>query len=75
MPRINELGAQATAGLPALNVDLHVYANDAASRFVILNGRRYTEGARTGEGLLVEHITPDGVILNNKGLRFLLPRD
>ena len=75
MPRINELGAQATAGLPALNLDLHVYASEPASRFVIVNGRRYVEGARTGEGLLVEHITPDGVILNNKGLRFLLPRD
>lgn len=75
VPRLNELGAQATAGLPALNLDLHVYATDPAGRFVILNGRRYGEGARTGEGLLVEHITPDGAILNNRGVRFLLPRD
>jgi general secretion pathway protein B len=75
VPRLNELGPQATAGLPALNLDLHVYASEPANRFVILNGRRYGEGARTGEGLVVEHITPDGAILNNRGVRFLLPRD
>ena len=75
VPSINDLGPQATAGLPQLNVDLHVYATDPASRFVMINGRRYQEGARLPEGVLVEHITPDGVIMNNKGTRFLLPRE
>jgi len=75
VPSINDLGPQATAGLPQLNVDLHVYATDPASRFVMINGRRYQEGGRLPEGALVEHITPDGVIMNNKGTRFLLPRE
>ena len=75
VPSINDLGPQATAGLPQLNVDLHVYATDPASRFVMINGRRYLEGGRLPEGALVEHITPEGVIMNNKGTRFLLPRE
>lgn len=75
LPTVNELGAQATAGLPTLSVDLHVYATDPAQRFVIVNGRRYQEGGRMPEGVAIERITPDGVVMNNKGLRFLLPRD
>lgn len=75
LPTLNELGAQATAGLPTLSVDLHVYATDPAQRFVIVNGRRYQEGGRMPEGVAIERITPEGVVMNNKGLRFLLPRD
>ena len=45
-----------------------------AERFVVVNGRRYQEGATLQEGPTLERITPDGVILNHRGLRFLLPR-
>lgn len=75
LPTINELGPQATAGLPQLGISLHVYGSDPAQRFVIINGRRYQEGERLPEGPVVEHITPDGVIMNHKGTRFLLPRE
>jgi general secretion pathway protein B len=74
VPSINDLSPQATAGLPALGVSLHVYASQPAERFVFLNGRRYQEGAQLAEGPTLERITPDGVILNHRGLRFLLPR-
>ena len=36
--------------------------------------RRYVDGAQLQEGPTLERITPDGVILNHRGLRFLLPR-
>ena len=42
--------AEAASGLPALTVDLHIYANDPAKRAVFINGRRYTQGAHTGRG-------------------------
>ena len=71
---LNELPPQATAGLPRLNIDLHVYGPDAAQRFVVLNGRRYREGERLQEGPMLERVTPDGAILNHRGLRFLVPR-
>jgi general secretion pathway protein B len=74
VPSINDLSPQATAGLPTLGVSLHVYASQPAERFVVLNGRRYQEGAQIAEGPTLERITPDGVILNHRGLRFLLPR-
>lgn len=73
VPSINDLTPQATSGLPALNVDLHVYARNAAQRFVVINGQRYQEGAVLKEGPTVERITEEGVVLNHRGLRFLLP--
>jgi general secretion pathway protein B len=73
VPTINDLTAQATSGLPVLNVDLHVYSRDPAQRFVVINGKRYQEGSALKEGPTVERITEDGVVLNHRGLRFLLP--
>lgn len=74
VPTINDLTPQATAGLPTLNLDLHVYATDPARRFVFINNRRYLEGATTPEGVRVERITRDGVVLQWRGMQFLLPR-
>ena len=73
-PSINELPAQATAGLPELSVDLHIYTDDPAKRAVFINGRRYQRGAVLAEGPTVEEITRDGVVLSYHGQRFQLPR-
>jgi general secretion pathway protein B len=75
LPRLDDLSPQATAGLPTLNLNLHVYSNEPAQRFVVLNGERYREGSRLAAGPALERITPEGVVLNHDGLRFLLPRD
>ncbi len=64
----------ATAGLPTLNLDLHVYGPDATKRFVFLNNRRYVEGSSTPEGIKIERITPEGVVLGYRGTHFLLTR-
>ena len=73
-PSIDELPAQATAGLPELSVDLHIYTDDPAKRAVFINGRRYQRGAVLAEGPIVEEITRDGVVLSYHGQRFQLPR-
>ena len=65
---------EAATGLPTLTVDLHIYANDPAKRAIFINGRRYTQGAHTAEGPIVEEITPDGAVLSYHGRRFQLPR-
>lgn len=74
VPTIDDLTPQATAGLPTLNLDLHVYATDPGQRFVFINNRRYLEGATMPEGVRVERITRDGVVLQWHGMQFLLPR-
>jgi general secretion pathway protein B len=73
-PRLDTLPAQATAGLPVLNLDLHIYASDPAQRAAFINGRRYREGDTLPEGVEVRAITPEGAVLQFRGQRFLLPR-
>jgi general secretion pathway protein B len=73
LPSADELAA--AGGVPALSLDLHVYATNAAERMAFINGRKYREGDTLAEGALVRQITPDGVILEMNGRRFLLGRD
>jgi len=73
LPTLNDVSLAGTP-LPELHLDIHVYATQPAERFVFLNNRKYREGSETPEGTLVERITRDGVVLNHRGVRFLLPR-
>jgi len=73
LPTADDLAASGT-NLPELHLDIHVHSHNPAERFVFVNMRKYQEGETTKEGPSVERITPEGVILNQRGLRFLLPR-
>jgi general secretion pathway protein B len=73
LPQADEMTARGT--VPELRLELHVWSTKPQERFVFVNGRRYREGETTAEGAAVEEITPDGVIMNSGGNRFLLSRD
>jgi general secretion pathway protein B len=73
LPTPMDLAASGTA-LPEMHLDIHVYSAKPAERFVFVNMRKYTEGQALKEGPTLERITTDGAILNQHGLRFLLPR-
>jgi general secretion pathway protein B len=64
-----------SAGLPALHLDLHVFADRPRDRFVMINMHRLGEGDSLPEGVHVDTIRPDGVVLTFHGKRFLLPRN
>lgn len=71
----NELRANGTILLPDLHLDIHVYSENPADRFVFVNMNKYREHAILTEGPLVKEITPEGVILEHLGNGFLLPRE
>lgn len=73
LPTFDDLSASGT-NLPELHLDIHVASQNPAERFVFVNMRKYLEGETLKEGPNVERITAEGVILNQRGLRFLLPR-
>ena len=75
LPTIHELVANGTIVLPELHVDVHVYSEVSEDRFVFINMSKHMEGSRLVEGPLVKEITRDGVILDQNGITFLLPRD
>jgi len=71
----NELRASGDLQLPDLHLDIHVYSDMAADRFVFVNMSKYKENAVLSEGPRVTEITPEGVILEFRGQEFLLPRE
>ena len=72
---IDELRLNGTLQLPELHVDIHVFADDPAERFVFVNMTKYRENSQLAEGPTVSEITNDGVILEYRGSTFLLPRE
>ncbi len=71
----NDLRANGTLLLPDLHLDIHVYNDQPAKRFVFVNMNKYREHERLAEGPVVKEITPEGVILEHLGNGFLLPRE
>ena len=72
LPSADQLAA---AGIPALNLDLHVYATVPAQRLVFINSRKYREGDTLQEGPVIGQITPTGVVLEYQGRSYLLTHD
>ncbi|MBZ0154757.1 MAG: general secretion pathway protein GspB [Alphaproteobacteria bacterium] len=65
-----ELPVSVQQSLPALQISGHFYSSTPSSRIVSINGRTVREGQEAAEGVIVERITPDGVILSFQGYRF-----
>jgi general secretion pathway protein B len=63
------------ANLPQLRLDLHVYASRPQDRFALINMHKLHEGDSLPEGVRVESIIPDGVVMSHNGSKFLLPRE
>lgn len=60
--------------VPAMTLNIHVYASEESQRILYINNRQYYRGDEIPGGVLVEEIAPDGVVLQFQGQRFRLPR-
>ena len=60
--------APAAVGMSGVRLSMHLWNEDPARRFVVLNGQRMMEGDRSGNVTLVE-ILRDGVLVERDGLR------
>ena len=75
LPTAAELRANGTIQMAELHLDIHVFSESPDDRFVFINMARHKEGSQLAEGPVVSEITPEGVILDYLGTRFLLPRE
>jgi general secretion pathway protein B len=71
LPTRDDVLAKGTQ-LPDLKLDLHVYAQNPAERFVFINMRKLREGESLPEGVRVDAVTPQGADLSYRGTRFTL---
>ena len=69
---VAELDAGTRQALPPLKLSMHLWNEDPARRFVILDGRRLGEGDRIGEASIVR-IERDGVLLQWQGRGIRVP--
>jgi general secretion pathway protein B len=74
LPYIWEMPFAERKALPPLVISMHVFSDDPAGRFVVIDGERYEEGEEIGPDLTIGPIRRDGVVLNAKGKSYLLPR-
>jgi len=75
LPTFLDLRVGGQVSLPDLHLDIHVYSDVPADRFVFINMNKHREGATLSEGPKVWEITVDGVVLDYQGRRFKLPRE
>lgn len=75
LPSIDELRMQGAVSLPDLHIDIHVYSEAPADRFVFINMNKYRESDQLSEGPVVREITRNGVVLEHRGNAFVLPRE
>jgi len=61
-----DLAPDERKALPPLKLSMHMWNDDAAQRFVILDGNRFGEGDRVGDAVITA-ITRDGVLLDWNG--------
>jgi general secretion pathway protein B len=71
-PRVTDLRGDERKQLPALKLSMHMWNDDAAQRFVIIDGTRLRVGDHLG-ALVVADILPDGVLLDWNGRPLKLP--
>lgn len=70
--QLSDLSVEERKALPPLKLSMHMWNDDPAQRFVILDGSRLHEGDRVGDAV-VTAITADGVVLDWNGRRLKLP--
>jgi hypothetical protein len=75
VPLYQDVNSTPGTQMPQLRLDLHVFAARPEERFVMINMHKLREGDALPEGVHVDSITPEGVILTYNGWKFLLPRD
>lgn len=70
---LSALSESERSTLPPLKVSMHVFAEDPAQRFMLIDGQRAVEGDRLGAGVVLVHIRRIGAEIDVHGQRLLLP--
>jgi general secretion pathway protein B len=73
-PDLKDLPPAQRGELPEIDITLHFFTDQPASRMVRINGRNLREGQQVSPSLTLQRITPEGVVLNFRGQLFSVDR-
>lgn len=72
VPRLGQMPYNVQQAVKPLRLDVHVYDEEPLRRFVMINGKTFSEGAEIKSGLTVREIRRGAVVLTWKGRAFTL---
>ncbi|HJV73357.1 MAG TPA: general secretion pathway protein GspB [Noviherbaspirillum sp.] len=67
---LHDLPEQIRREIPAFTIGGYIYSGNRADRSVLINNRLLREGDNIAPGLVLEQMTPNGVVLSYKGHRY-----
>ncbi|MEZ5542036.1 MAG: general secretion pathway protein GspB [Pseudomonadota bacterium] len=74
LPEWSELPLEFRGGFALPHIDVHVYADEPARRFVLIDLAKYREGDTLASGAVLEKINPGSIELFFQGRRFRVDR-
>ena len=74
LPYWSDLPLEFRSDLVLPHVDVHVYSNDPARRFILVDLEKYREGEARDNGLVIEMINEGSIQMNYRGTSFLVER-
>jgi len=74
LPEWSELPLAFRSGFALPRIDVHVYAEEPARRFVLVDLKKYREGDSLASGAVLEKIGPGSIQLFYQGTRFRVDR-
>ena len=69
---LKELDTAFQNTVPELKLAGHAYSEDAGLRMILINNRVVREKGAAAQGIILEEITQDGIILRKGNIRFRL---
>lgn len=73
-PRWQDIPLEERTGLPAPRIDVHVFDQDPARRFVLIDLRKYQAGDTLDGGVTIDAIIADGIVLSYDGRKYRVDR-
>lgn len=75
IPSLQELSSDFKQSVPPFEINVHVYADEVQRRFVLMDMKKYREGDRLPNGIFLEEIRPGGLVLDFRGVRFVVEKE
>jgi general secretion pathway protein B len=72
VPYWDDLSLEFRSGLVLPHIDVHVYDDDPARRFILVDLQKYREGEMLDNGAVIESINESTIQLNYHGTSFLM---
>ncbi len=73
VPLLRDMPSDYRGAFPELSVDVHVYHEEPARRWALINGKKAVEGSTLAEGPTISEIRPDGIVFDFRGRPTLFP--